>query len=201
MWVVLLFFLATGAIVWVFIWDYRRKTVKWEAASKERFDRIFMEQAVRPANVAARPAPAPVPPVTAPGKPMAVPLRAAERFLGQAETLVYYLLRAGMPDHAVFAKVPWESVIAAPGAGSAGGQPGERVAQHRLDFVVCDRSMRVAAVIQLRGPGVASTGDHSHFPAASLRAAGVRVIEINVADLPRREGIRKLVLGETPLGG
>jgi hypothetical protein len=194
MWIVLFFFLAIGGIVWVFVREYRSKTAKWEAASKDRLDRILMEQAARPAPLAERPAPSPAAPPAGSGEPAAAPFRAAERFLGQAETLVYYLLRAGMPEYAIFAKVPLESILAAPGAGSVGGQPWQRMAQHRLDFVVCDRSMRVAAVIALLDPRAAGKGGPSRSNVESLRAAGIRVVELNPADLPRREGIRKLVL-------
>jgi hypothetical protein len=198
MWIVLFFFLAIGGIVWVFVREYRSKTSKWEAASKDRLDRILMEQAARPAPLAERPGPSPAASPAAPsagsGERAAAPFRAAERFLGQAETLVYYLLRAGMPEYAIFAKVPLESILAAPGAGSVGGQPWQRMAQQRLDFVVCDRGMRVAAVIALLDPRAAGKGGQSRSNVESLRAAGVRVVELNPADLPRREGIRKLVL-------
>ena len=86
MWVVLFFFLAVGGLVWFFLRDYRRKTQQWEAASKARFDRIFTEQAARPAATAAPPVRPSAVPVTAPSTP-AIPPRITGRFLGQAETL------------------------------------------------------------------------------------------------------------------
>lgn len=197
MWVVLLFFLAVAGIVWVFFRDYRQKTQKWEAASKERFDRIFAEQAVRAAMPAAlQPAAAPA---AAPVKPMAIPARISERFLGQGETLAYYLLRTGIPDHVVFAKVPVESVIGPPSTGLSGGA-WQRVAHQRMDFLVCDRNMRVAAVIKLRGAGMPAAEGRGHSAIEVLRTAGVRVVEIDMADMPRREGIRKIVLGDGPSG-
>ena len=191
MWVVLLFFLAIAGIIWVFFRDYRQKTQKWEAASKARFDKIFAEQAVRAATTSA-----PVPsaaPAAAPAKPAPVPARVTERFLAQGETLAYLLLRTGIPDHVVFAKVPVESIIAAPGTGLAGGA-WQRVAHQRVDFLVCDRSMHVTAVIKLRA-GVHTEGQG---PSAIevLRGAGVRIVEIDTAHMPHRDEIRKLVLGE-----
>lgn len=193
MWVVLFFFLAIGGIIWVFFREYRKKTMQWEAASKERFDQIFAERAVRPAPVMPE-GRAPAAPAVAALKPAIAPAVVAERFLGQPETLVYFLLRTGIPDHAVFAKVPLDSVLAAPGAASAGGVA-QRMAQQRLDFVVCDRNMRVVAVIQLRAPGAADVGGESHGALESLRKAGVRVIEIDMAHMPRRDAIREVVLG------
>lgn len=194
MWVVLFFFLAIGGIVWVFLREYRKKTMQWEAASKERFDQIFAEQAVRPAAVMPE-ARAPAAPAVTALKPAIAPAVVAERFLGQPETLVYFLLRTGLPDHAVFAKVPLDSVLAAPGAASAGGVV-QRMAQQRLDFVVCDRNMHVAAVVQLRAPGAPDVGVQSHGALESLRKAGVRVIEIDAAHTPRRDTIRQVVLGQ-----
>jgi hypothetical protein len=195
MWVVLFFFLAVGGLVWVFFRDYRKKTQKWEAASKARFDRIFTEQAVRAAATAAPPVRPSAVPVIAPSTPVAVPPRITGRFLGQAETLVYYLLKTGIPDHAVFAKVPLESIIAAPGSGPA-SVAWQGTAQQRMDFLVCDRNMRIAAVIKLNIPGVPTVGAQPQSAIEKLRAAGVRVVEIDMANMPRREGIRKFILGD-----
>jgi hypothetical protein len=199
MWVVLFFFLAIGAIIWIFLREYRKKTVKWEAASKERFEQIFTEQAVRAATTAAPGARPAATPVAASLEPAMAPAAVTERFLGQAETLLYYLLRTGIPDHAVFAKVPLELVLAAPGAGSAGG-PLQRLAQQRLDFVVCDRNMRVAAVINVHGPGASSAAGQPQSALDKLRSAGVRVIEIDMAHMPHRAAIRQIVLGDSASG-
>jgi hypothetical protein len=195
MWVVFFFFLAVGAIVWVFYRDYRKKTQKWEAESKSRFDRIFAQQLARSTAGAAPAAQPPVVPVATPAKPVAVPPRVTERFLGQAETLAYFLLKAGIPDHTVFAKVPVESIIAAPGSGPPAGA-WLLVAKQRVDLLVCDRNMHVAAVIKLRVPGAPNAASQPESAIEILRAAGVRVVELDMASMPRREGIRKVVLGD-----
>ena len=121
---------------------------------------------------------------------------ARERFLGKAETLVYRLLKAGIPDHEVFANVTLAAVI-----GGRNEQDSRRLSQYRLDFVVCDKDMRVVAAIEVETGGAASAAGEQRFKADSLKAAGIGLVRINVAALPRREEIRPLVCGRPAAPG
>lgn len=190
-----LFFLTACALVGLLIWDYQRKSALREAASRERFEQVFKEKLLTAGHAPPEtPEPARAPP--APAQPIAAPRGMKERFLNPSETLVYYLLRAGIPDHAVFAKVPLASLVFTSGTGADREYQARRLSQHHVDFVVCDRNMRVAAALELRHAGIADAAGNPRFVAETLRAAGIRMVEINAAAMPRREEIRKLVLGE-----
>lgn len=193
MWGVL-FFLAAGAAVGLLVWNHHRKMQEREALSKARFEEIFKnERAGAPA--AADPA------ITAP-KPaspaLVEPAGASKRLLTQPETLVYFLLRAAMPDHIVFAKVPLPTVTGE--AGGPAAQSGARRPAPVLDFVVCDKSMRVTAVVHLAGvagPGaVGAPGPDAIVAQRHLTAAGVRFTTIDLARMPSRSEVRARILGD-----
>ena len=106
---------------------------------------------------------------------------------------MYYVLKAGLADHEIFPRVSLASVIeAAENASSPAPAEQRRLARHDLDFVICDKSMRVVAAVQLEsqpaGPGI----DLLH---QRLSAAGIRLVRINPAALPRREHVRSLIFG------
>lgn len=201
MWI--LFLLVVTAVIAIFVWDFRKKAAAREAASKKRFEEMFMARA----GAAPQPAPA-APPSTvvtpgavAPAEPkLASPAAAAaparERFLGKAETLVYRLLKAGIPDHEVFANVTLAAVI-----GGRNEQDARRLSQYRVDFVVCDKDMRVVAAIDLETGGAANAAGEQRFKADSLKAAGIGLVRFNLAALPRREEVRALVCGRPAAPG
>lgn len=200
-----LFFVAIVVSASIFVWDFRRKAVAREAASKKRFEEMFMARqpagtapAAPATEVAASVAPVhAVIPAAKPPVPAAAPV---QRFLGPAETLVYRLLRASIPDHEVFANVTLASVIGQSGAGYDREQQLRRLAQHRLDFVVCDKSMRVLAVVEVESAGGVQVGGDQSFKADSLKAAGIVQVRLNPKALPRREDLRAMVCGGNPAG-
>ena len=113
------------------------------------------------------------------------------RFLTHSETLVYLLLRSGIPGHEVFPRASLASVIEnlPPAAGSsmdAAANP------HALDFVICDRRMRIVAAVQLEGR---LSGPERARVEATLGAAGIRLVTFDVRALPKRDQVSALVLG------
>jgi len=193
-----LFVLMVGAVVAYCVWDLRRKAAVREAASQERFTQMFKARTAAMPTAEALPASIPAVAGNAPAK--APPVAAAapsgkERFLGKAETLVYYLLKTGIPDHEVFANVTLAAVAGGAGGGFDQEQQLRRFSQYQLDFVICDKNMRVVAAVELEAPGGADAAEGQRFKSDSLRAAGVRVVLINPKALPRREEIRTLVCG------
>jgi len=189
LWFLLL--LGVTVVIGVFVWDYRRKAARREAASKQRFDRMFKTPppaADAPAPVAADvPAAAPVP------KLAVFPPRG--RFLGQPETLVYLLLKTAMPDHVVFAGVTLASVLDVPGTGFDREQQLRRLSTCPLDFVVCDRDMRIVAVVEIERPGAADPSGMDRYKLDCLEAAAVRRVALNPKALPPREALRALIGG------
>jgi len=202
-----LFLLVAAGIIVFVVWSSRKQIAAREAASKARLERMLRapvqpvaQAEPAPTAAAASPsAPSASLAVPAPAKaPAAVPAR--ERFLGQAETLLYYLLKTGFPDYEVFANVSLASVISASGSGHEREQQLRRLAQYRLDFVVCDKSMRILAVVEMDSAVAAVGAGEQQFKADCLKRAGIRLVRVNPAALPKREQIRALVGGPAPAG-
>jgi len=201
-WYLFLLF-AAGGIGFV-VWYSRKKFAEREAASKARLERLLRA----PAQPAAPAELAPTPTAASPSASVAVPtpakapaaMPARERFLGQAETLLYYLLKTGLPGFEVFAYVSLASVISASGSGHEREQQLRRLAQYRLDFVVCDKSMRIIAVVELDSAVAAMGAGEQQFKADCLKRAGIRLVRVNPAALPKRDQIRALVGGQAPAG-
>lgn len=186
----ILFLLVLVCVIGVFVWDYRKKAAGREAARKERFDQIFRQKAG-----AAPPEAASANAFQAAAAPAPEPVRfsAKERFLGRPQALVYLLLKTGMPDHQVFANVTLASVVSPQVSGFDRQQQERRLAACRVDFVVCDREMRVIAVVELAAPGSADPSGMGPYKSDCLKAAGVRQVCLNPASPPSRESLRALV--------
>jgi len=195
----ILFLAAAGGVIAYFISSYRKKVAEREAASKERFKEMFLAQ---PKPAPDRP-PEPVPSagalpvtktppvgVTSPVVVAAPPAR--ERFLDQRETLLYRLLKVGIPDHEIFANVSLASV-----AGGRNEQEMRRLAQYQVNFVVCDKNMRVVAAVEFEQAGGGQALGDLHFKTECLKSAGINLVRVNPAALPRRDDIRGLVCGQS----
>jgi len=193
---------ALAGMVAAAIWDVRRQARERAAASKARFEQLFKEQvsaapppdsppaALTAAAAAARPAPQASPAVAA--------VAAGDRFLGQAETVIYGLLKTGMPDHEVFANVMLASVVSASGNGYQREQQNRRLSQYQIDFVVCDRDMRIVAAVEIETASGADAIGVRRFKADCLKAAGIRLVRIHAASPPRGDEIRALVGVDLP---
>lgn len=192
-----LFVLAAAAAIAYFIWDLRRKTAAREAASSQKFAELLRAQSPASSRLEASAAAAPATGSPAPAQAPAVPAAhpPAQRFLSQGETLLYYLLKTGIPDHEVFANVPLAAVVGAPGAGVEREQQLRRLAPYQLGFVVCNKSMRVVAVAEVDSAGSVEAAGAQNFKAECLKQAGIRLVRINPAALPRRDQIRAIVCG------
>jgi hypothetical protein len=202
-----LFLLVAAGIIVFVVWSSRKQIAARESATKARLERMLRApvQPVAPAE------PAPTAAAASPSAPsasLAVPapakasaaVPARERFLGQAETLLYYLLKTGLPDYEVFAYVSLASVISVSGGGHEREQQLRRLAQYRLDFVICDKSMRIFAVVEVDSAVAAVGVGEQQFKVDCLKRAGIRLVRVNPKALPKREQIRALVGGPAPAG-
>ncbi len=193
-----LFLLVVVGVSAVFFWDYRRKAARREAASEDRFERIFKAKVASDTTPGPSPAAAPLTGAAAapksPGGGAA--FLARERFLGQPQTLAYLLLKTGLPELQIFANVTLASVVNVPQAvGPDREQQLRRLSQCQLDFVVCDREMHIIAVVDLDAPGSRDTAGLQRYKSDCLTAAGVRLVRINPQSMPSREAMRGLVFG------
>jgi hypothetical protein len=208
-WYLFLFLAAVAVVTAVFIWDYRRKAALRESASRERFKEMLKAgplaaasaaPAVPAARVISESQPASVA-QTPPDAP-AIAYAVRDRLLSQSEKLIYLLLKTGVPDHEIFSKVPLTAVLNAPGAGYDHEQQLRRLSRQVLDFVVCDKGMKIVAAVQL----AAASPDAivaQRIRTECLKSAGIRLITIEPGALPKRSEVRAFVCGEAaaPAGG
>jgi len=193
-----LFLLAVAGGVAFAIWNFHRKTAARKAVSEVRFEKIFKGSAQVPAS--------PPPPASAATESSAAakalpaasaaPPAAAQRFLGEAESQLYYLLKSGLQDFEIFAGVSLGRVVGSAGDGRE--QQLRRLAQDQLDFVICDKSMQVVAVVEVEAAAGAGAAGDQRFKSDLLKQAGIRLVRINPAALPQREQIRTLIDGGSP---
>jgi hypothetical protein len=198
-----LFFAAVvGAVTAAIIWDYRRKAARRESVSRERFAEML--KAGAPAAAGAAPAPAAAPVAqpqaasttdTSPDS-SATAYTARERLLSQTEKLIYLLLKTGLPDHEIFSKVTLTAVVDAPGAGYDHEQQLRRLSRQVIDFVVCDKGMKVVAAVQLAAVGPDAVVAQ-RIRSECLKSAGIRLVTIEHGALPKRSEVRAFVCGET----
>jgi Protein of unknown function (DUF2726) len=192
----LLALLPIAAVAWI-AWEHRRQAERREAQSTGRMEELL--GVAMHAAPAATPAPTPAPDVPAAaasdGTP-ASPYVLRSRLLTPPQTVLYYLLKIALPDHAVFAQMSVAAVLdCAPNVAPYAREEQARIfARHVIDFVIADRSTHVVAVVKL-----VHSGEFSQSVLSSLRtwfaAAGVRYVEIDAARLPRKESVRAVVLG------
>jgi len=196
-WWYLLLLAAAGVVVYA-VWNFRRKTASRLAASAARFEKMLKGQAasaVSPQPQAAAPAEPSVAANAPPATP-AAPSVATQRFLGQAESLLYYLLKAGLPDFEVFAGVSLARVVGVAGNGRDRELQLRRLSQCQLDFVICDKSMKVVSVVELESAAGAGAAGDQRFKSDLLKQAGIRLVRVNPAALPRRGEVWALIHGE-----
>lgn len=117
------------------------------------------------------------------------------RLLPQPVALLYYVFRAGLPDHEIFAGVALDEVldIAVPGPAGPREQLLRKLAQQRrLDLVICTRQLEVVAAVVLSGP---AADDGGQFVTQCLQSAGVRVVRVDPVAPPRHHQVHALVYG------
>ena len=194
---VFLALLPIAAIAYI-VWDHKRKAAAREAASSGRMEELLgvAQHGARAEPVEPRLAQASAEPAT-PASTFVL----RERLMSAPQTLLYYLLKTGLPDYLVLAQVPVASLLdpAPTLAAYAREEQARMFARHIVDFAILDRSTRPLAVVNLLdaadAPRAASTQMKTW-----MTAAGVRYVELDAAALPRKEAVRALVLGEETAG-
>ncbi len=175
-------------ILW---WNYRSKVQQRESDSGARWDQLAYaaKQGVAGQLIAA--------PTTAPGAGSvpaagASPYARRTRALDPVETLVFLLLTNALPDHEVMPRVALNSVlyVSAGLTGTAREQAVRELKQQVVDFMICNKAMRPVAVIDLRT--APATPD---FRIRCLQQAGINYLQVARTALPKRDAVRKLVLG------
>lgn len=174
-------------ILW---WNYRRKIAARDRISDARWHKLVSTATAEPAAaLAAGPATAAATRRTG--------FAQRGRVLDPAQTVLYYLLKNSLPDHEVLSCVALAVVLEVP-AGIAGSEREQRLrnlTQHTVDFVVCNKSMQVVAVIDLPVLDPAAPTSAHDFKKQACSDAGIRYLRLSRQALPKRDTVRALVLG------
>lgn len=185
-----LLILAPVIAVAFFWWRYRSRQAAREREAGERWQQLLAQSA--------EPAPAAAPPSTAAVAPAQLQYRGRDRLLDPAQTLLFFLLRTELPECEILVRVSLDRLLLLPdGIGDA---ERERrmgaLARHVVDFVVCDKSMRPIAAIDLlaaEAPAVLTSAPD--FRMQCLAQSGIRHLQVTRAALPKRQDVRAVVLG------
>jgi hypothetical protein len=84
-----------------------------------------------------------------------------------------------------------------PVAASEREQQLRRLSPYQLNFVVCDKSMRIVAAVDIEAGGGADAAGIQQFKADYLKRAGIRLVRVNSTAMPRRDQVRSLVVGDS----
>ena len=103
-------------------------------------------------------------------------------------------LIVALPDHYIFPQVAMSALLdtASSDKRTAHGDR-LRIAQQRVDYVVCTRSCEVLAVVELDDRTHSHTKDQLRD--ARLEQAGIRTVRFQARQKPRVEAIRAMILG------
>lgn len=115
--------------------------------------------------------------------------------LTEPEQILYYRIRAALPDHLVFVQVSMSQVLQP--AGTRDQNAFNAISQKSLDFLVCRRDTSVVAAIELDDSShnresrkrADATKDHA------LQSAGIKVIRWNVTAMPDAATIQNAIIG------
>ncbi|MDB5809135.1 MAG: hypothetical protein JWN94_1257 [Betaproteobacteria bacterium] len=123
--------------------------------------------------------------------------RKKPRLLPQPAAVLYYVFRAGLPDHEIFAGVALTEVLElAAGIHAGRREPLQRkLAEQRLDFVICTKQLEVVAAVIVRPQPPAGAANEKPFLDECLQAAGVRLVKIDPVSPPRHHQIHALIYG------
>jgi hypothetical protein len=116
----------------------------------------------------------------------------AVRVLTLPERKAYDLVRKALPGRLVLAQVPLARFISVPTRHSYSDWL-TRVGRLSVDLIVCDKSSRVVAVVDVRTPGQSQRSQRRHDRMTQvLEAAGIRVLHWSAEALPSASEVRAL---------
>jgi hypothetical protein len=211
-----------GAIAWValigfVLWTYRRKSAERDAARAQRYqefvgatvgagDGLKMD-AVKVANAMLASAAtgsgrrlasdAVTAPPLVPASVDVSAYRRRERVLDPAGGILYYTLRAALPDHAVLTRTSLADLIEVADAykGYERDTRVRRLQPMTVDFVICNKSLQPIAVVDLEDPAAAPAAAQAERTKADyLRAFGIRRLVYRKDALPKYPQVREQLL-------
>jgi hypothetical protein len=118
------------------------------------------------------------------------------KFMTDNEEEFFGRLVVALPDHYIFPQVAMSALLETASSDKRNAHGDRlRIAQQRVDYVVCTRGCEVVAVVEL--------DDKTHSRAkddlrdARLEQAGIRTVRFQARNKPEVEAIRAMILGPT----
>lgn len=115
-------------------------------------------------------------------------------FMTDNEEEFFGRLVAALPDHYIFPQVAMSALVEASSSDKKTAHADRlRIAQQRVDYVVCTRRCEVIAIIEL--------DDKTHVRAkdelrdSRLEQGGIRTVRFQARNKPKVEAIRAIILG------
>jgi hypothetical protein len=198
--------LALAIIVGVLVVVFRyQQQIKGEGGSKgmakeERMSNTELEEFVasyrrdkapggtQPATLApVQQSPASASQTVAVAPPAAAGWKPRPTFLSGGAKLGFLVLKAGLPDHHVFAHTRMGEVVEVP--------QGNPMANVGIDLVVCNKDLSIVAAVDVpAGPGPATPMEREKEQ--RLRAAGIRYFRFAPRALPKPGDVRRVIYAE-----
>jgi hypothetical protein len=105
-------------------------------------------------------------------------------------------LVVALPDHYIFPQVAMSALLdTANGDKKTAYGDRLRIAQQRVDYVICTRRCEVVAVVELDDKTHSSAKDELRD--ARLEQAGIRTVRFQARNKPKVEAIRTMIFGPT----
>jgi len=180
-------------LVWIafvagVFWFYKNKKARLDTAREQKLGQLLSElQRAVPSPVLAANA------ATAVQAPASIRFAKKPRLFAPNDVLIYYVLRAGLPDHEIFANMLLGDLVVVSTPGYEAEQKMKRLAAVRADFVICSKQMEVIAVALINGGAAAAT---TSLVEECLQSTGIRLVRIDPTTPPKHTQVRALVYGE-----
>jgi hypothetical protein len=128
-------------------------------------------------------------PATAPA--VQTPVKVREVFLAGPAKILFLVLRAGLPDHHIFAHTRLADVLQLSGQPTT-PQARAHFAQARIDFVVCNKNLSIVALIDLVD-GARSDAALKRALEPQFATGGVRYMRVASNAIPKPVDVRQMV--------
>ncbi|WP_198115921.1 DUF2726 domain-containing protein [Massilia rhizosphaerae] len=118
------------------------------------------------------------------------------KFMTDNEEEFFGRLVAALPEHYIFPQVAMSALLET-ASGDRRTAYGDRlrIAQQRVDYVICTRRCEVVAVVELDDKTHSRAKDELRD--ARLEQAGIRTVRFQARNKPKVEAIRTMILGPT----
>ena len=167
------------------VWRYKNIIAKRDAEREQKFGQMLAELKRGSTPPAANAA-------VAVSATASIQFSKKPRLLPPNSALIYYVLRAGLPDHEIFANQLLGDLVVVSTPGYEAEQKMKRLAVARADFVVCNTQTEIVAVVLIADSAAAA---ETSLIEECLQATGIRLVRIDPKLVPKHTQVRALIYG------